>query len=121
MAARKNAPAPWKTTKAASGSSSSSSAAKKTTKAKTKRKRKEKPLPPLLAPGTAVEVLRNGAWVGGGRITIRNDRTYMVCLGGGMTVLATRRRVRPAYLPPKPPAPAAAAAPADVSPKAAGD
>jgi hypothetical protein len=62
---------------------------------KTKRKRKVKVLPPLLSPGTAVEVLRNGKWVGGGTVTIRNDRTYMVSLRDGMTVLMTRGRVRP--------------------------
>jgi hypothetical protein len=63
--------------------------------AKTKRRRKTKVLPPLLSPGTAVEVLRNGKWVGGGTVTIRNDRTYMVSLPEGMTVLMTRGRVRP--------------------------
>jgi hypothetical protein len=62
---------------------------------KTKRKRKVKVLPPLLSPGTAVEVLRNGKWVGGGTVTIRNDRTYMVSLRDGMTILMTRGRVRP--------------------------
>ena len=62
---------------------------------KTKRRRKTKVLPKLLSPGTAVEVLRNGKWVGGGTVTIRNDRTYMVRLPDGMTVLMTRGRVRP--------------------------
>lgn len=55
-----------------------------TTKAKTK------VLPPLLSPGMDVEVLRNGKWVGGGTVTIRNDRTYMVSLRDGLTVLMTR-------------------------------
>jgi hypothetical protein len=65
------------------------------TKTKRKMKRKTKVLPPLLSPGTAVEVLRNGKWVGCGTVTIRNDRTYMVSLPEGITVLMTRGRVRP--------------------------
>ena len=73
----------------------SSAASGCTTKTKRKTKRKVKVLPPLLSPGTAVEVLRNGKWVGGGKVTIRNDRTYMVSLRDGMTVLMTRGRVRP--------------------------
>uniref|UniRef100_J3M3Z1 Uncharacterized protein n=1 Tax=Oryza brachyantha TaxID=4533 RepID=J3M3Z1_ORYBR len=103
MAARKSSPPPWKTK--AAGSQNGGAAGEKKKKEKTTtatRKRKEKPLPPLLPPGTAVEVLRNGAWVGGGTVTIRNDRTYMVRLDGGTTVLATRRRVRPSFVAPPP-------------------
>ncbi|KAI5022215.1 hypothetical protein ZWY2020_058945 [Hordeum vulgare] len=59
-------------------------------------KKRKRVLPPLLPPGTAVEVLRNGSWVGGGTVTIRNGRTYMVRLPDGMTVLMSRGRVRPA-------------------------
>ncbi|KQK07521.1 hypothetical protein BRADI_2g36016v3 [Brachypodium distachyon] len=87
-------PPPWK---AAKGSSTPASGGGAGTKKKAVRKRKWVPLPPLLAPGTAVEVLRNGAWVGGGTVTIRNDRAYMVSLDrGSMTVVLTRARVRPA-------------------------
>uniref|UniRef100_A0A0E0DM09 Uncharacterized protein n=1 Tax=Oryza meridionalis TaxID=40149 RepID=A0A0E0DM09_9ORYZ len=115
MVARKKSPPPWKT-KGEAGSSAAGSQQPRGggVAEKAKKKKKETPLPPLLPPGTAVEVLRNGAWAGGGTVTIRNDRTYMVRLAGGMTVLATRRRVRPSPPP----------ATADVSPepdKVAGD
>uniref|UniRef100_A0A0D3G373 Uncharacterized protein n=2 Tax=Oryza TaxID=4527 RepID=A0A0D3G373_9ORYZ len=99
MVARKKSPPPWKTKGSQQPRGGGAAAAAAAGSKKAKKKKKETPLPPLLPPGTAVEVLRNGAWVGGGTVTIRNDRTYMVRLAGGMTVLATRRRVRPAPPP----------------------